>query len=219
MMAVIYYFFKEDTMPKSSRHQSEVNRSLIVSAASRLFRQHGVDAVSVFQIMSEVGLTHGGFYSHFASKDQLVVEACAYAFNETAEVRKSWTDEGGQDRSLKSFAGSYLSVAHRDQPANGCPALSFEPDVARSPIDSAARQEYTKGIAGLVDELAHLIDAKDSHQREQSALAALCTLVGAMTLSRATKGHALSESLLEAAADHLSRQEDQHAQPFTASGN
>lgn len=190
-------------MPKSSRLQSEVNRTLIVSAASRLFRQHGVEAVSVFQIMGEVGLTHGGFYSHFASKDQLVVEACAHAFNEMTEVRRSWTDAGSRDRSLKSFASSYLSVAHRDHPAHGCPAISFESDIARSPIGSAARQEYIKGTEALIGELAHLINEEDPHQREQAALVALSTLVGAVALSRATQGHALSDALLQAAADHL----------------
>jgi TetR/AcrR family transcriptional regulator, transcriptional repressor for nem operon len=210
--------YRGNAMPKSSRLQSEVNRTLIVSAASRLFRQHGVDAVSVCQIMSEVGLTHGGFYSHFASKDELIAEACAYAFRETAEVRKSWTDEDGRKRSLKSFSSRYLSVVHRDHPALGCPALSFEPDVARSPIGSAARQEYIKGVQALVEELAHLADAADPAQGEQTALAALSTLVGAMALSRATQGHALSNTFLQAAADHLSRQE-QHAQPITDTEN
>ena len=164
-------------MGRVSQAQALENRRHVVETAARLFRERGVQGVSVTDLMAEAGLTHGGFYKQFASKDALVGEAVAEAF-------------GAVDADPAGFVDRYLSPAHRDDPGGGCPAAGFGTDVAHEPPDSTAREAYAKGIAGYAD----LFDGD---------LAAVSMLVGAIILARATVGTELSDQILTAARDAL----------------
>ena len=104
---------------KVSREQMARNRSRILMEAGRLFREKGFDAVSVAEVMKAAGLTHGGFYGHFASKDDLIAQTLAEALGETAS-------SGGD---LSAWLDSYLSPRHRDNPAHGCPTAGLAADV------------------------------------------------------------------------------------------
>jgi TetR/AcrR family transcriptional repressor of nem operon len=180
-------------MGRVSQAQAQENRRQIVMTAARLFRERGVSAVSVADVMAEVGLTHGGFYKQFASKNALVAEAIGQAYAEQC----AHLDEFGPSEdpaTLPALLDEYLSTAHRDAPGTGCPSVAFGADVARAPKDEAARQAYALGVQTYADQLG------------QDGLAALSTMVGAMLLARATAGTELSERILtEAKAAVLGR--------------
>jgi TetR/AcrR family transcriptional repressor of nem operon len=165
-------------MGRVSQAQAQENRKRIVETAARLFRERGVAGVSVADVMAEVGLTHGGFYKHFESKDALVAEAVGQAFDEM-QARL-----GGKDR--RAFLDSYLSPGHRDNAGEGCAAAGFSGDMAHEDVGNAARAAYASGIDLYAQWLG-------------DDLAAVSTLVGAMVLARATAGTEISDRILEAA--------------------
>jgi TetR/AcrR family transcriptional repressor of nem operon len=168
-------------MGRVSQAQAQENRRQVVASAARLFRERGVQGVSVADLMAAAGLTHGGFYKRFASKEALVSEAVAQAFDDRAQAA---------DQDPAHFVDVYLSPAHRDDPGGGCPAAGFGADVAREAPDSDARRSYARGVEAY----ARLLDGD---------LAAVSTLVGAIVLARATAGTDLSDDILAAARADL----------------
>ncbi|MFE4501021.1 TetR/AcrR family transcriptional regulator [Rhodococcus sp. NPDC056743] len=178
-------------MGRVSQQQAEENRRRVVKTAARLFREQGTQ-LSVADLMKASGLTHGGFYKQFASKEALIDEATAYAFAELAQTYKSGLEQDAERResAQQSVIDTYLSVEHRDNPADGCPAAALAVDIAREPEDSEARRVYAHGVGSFADGLA---------DDDQDGIARLCTMVGAILLSRATKGSPVSDEILTAA--------------------
>jgi TetR/AcrR family transcriptional repressor of nem operon len=175
-------------MGRVSQAQAQENRKRIVETAARLFRERGIDGVSVADVMSDVGLTHGGFYKHFASKDALVTEAVGLAFTQAGE-RITSLDRG-------AFLDTYLSPEHRDDPGHGCPTAGFGGDLAREDPGNAAIPAYAKGVEVYARQLA--TDGGED-------LVAVSTLVGALLLARATAGTELSDRILAEARAALDR--------------
>lgn len=167
-------------MGRVSQAQARENRKRIVETAARLFRERGVAGVSVADVMAEVGLTHGGFYKQFASKDALVAEAVAQAFGEAGERLAA--------ASREDFVRGYLSAEHRDRRGDGCPAAGFGGDLSHDDQGTAV-DAYAKGV--------------DRYARELGSLADVATLVGAIVLARATAGTEVSDRVLEAARHAL----------------
>jgi TetR/AcrR family transcriptional repressor of nem operon len=199
-------------MGRVSQAQARENRQRVVETASRLFREQGVH-VSVADLMKAAGLTHGGFYKQFASKETLVDEATAYAFEELARTyapaagRETGAGEGagegeGAGRAApardtaaqRELIDAYLSVRHRDNPADGCPVAGLATDMARSDESRAAHRAYADGVRGFADALG---------TEEEDGLLRMCTMVGALVLARATRDDPLSEDLLAAARTAL----------------
>jgi TetR/AcrR family transcriptional repressor of nem operon len=166
-------------------------RARIIEAASRLFRERGIDAVGVDAVMHAAGLTHGGFYAHFPSKEALVAEATAAALARSAARWETMAREQPEDAYAR-IVGSYLDPAHVAGPARGCLLAALGPEVARRP---AARPGVTTAIRAMLDALARCMPGR----RRERAAAALCTLVGAVVLARASDDPALSAELLAAA--------------------
>jgi TetR/AcrR family transcriptional repressor of nem operon len=192
-------------MPRVSRETTDRNRAAIEDAASRLFRERGIDGVSVADLMAAAGLTHGGFYGHFDSKDALAATACAKAFDSANErwrqvVRQH---EGEPLAALDALVERYLGPRHRSQPGHGCPAVSLAADVAREPTDKPVRTAYRDGLRGLADQLALLQPDATPQAARMLALAQLAMLSGAVLLSRATEGDAMADLILDAARAHL----------------
>lgn len=186
-------------MARVSKEQSQRNRETIVQVASDLFRERGLAGIGVADLMGAAGLTHGGFYGHFASKDDLAAEAAARAFEQVAELWQEGTGTPDERRAAyEESVTHYLLPAHRDAPSHGCPMAALAADVAREPDDKPIRQVFQKGIAASVDALAAL----SSGGREE-ALRELSLLVGTMILARATKGVAISDEFLDAARRQL----------------
>ncbi|MFH8487793.1 TetR family transcriptional regulator [Streptomyces longisporoflavus] len=178
-------------MGRVSQAQAEENRRRVVDTASRLFREQGTQ-VSVADLMQAAGLTHGAFYKQFDSKEALVDEAAAHAFAELARRHAAGLDqyEGQRAAAQRKLIDTYLSVEHRDNPADGCPVAGLATDIARGGGGDEARRVYAEGVADFADFLA---DA------DQDGLVRLCTLFGALVLSRATQGSPLSEQILTTA--------------------
>ncbi|MFJ6260704.1 TetR/AcrR family transcriptional regulator [Rhodococcus erythropolis] len=182
-------------MGRVSQQQAEENRRRVVETAARLFREKGTH-LSVADLMKASGLTHGGFYKQFASKDALIDEATTHAFAELAQLHAAGLERhaGQRDEARQALIGNYLSVEHRDNPADGCPAAALAADMAREPADSEARRVYVEGVGDFAKALA---------DEEHDGLVRLSTMIGALVLARATKGSSLSEEVLVAAREEL----------------
>ncbi|GIF75420.1 TetR/AcrR family transcriptional regulator [Asanoa siamensis] len=171
-------------MSKVSQAQARENRQRVVDTATRLLRERGIARVGVADVMAGAGLTHGGFYNQFASKDALVAEAVTQGLGEIAE-RLAWIAEHGPE----SFLDHYLSPDHRDSPGDGCPVAGFARDMPGADPDLAAT--YAAGVDYFADKLG--------------GTAAVSTAVGALLLARATAGTPLSDRIL---ADALASLKD-----------
>ena len=173
-------------MGRATQAQAQQNRQQVVAAAARLFRERGVQAVSVAELMAAAGLTRGGFYKQFPSKEALVAEATGQAFTELG-ARLAATERD-------TLLDYYLSPGHRDDAGTGCPTAGLAADVAREPADSPARAPYANGVEGFARWLG---DDGDED------LVTLSTMVGALLLARATAGTEVSDRILAAARESL----------------
>jgi TetR/AcrR family transcriptional repressor of nem operon len=196
----------EGSALRLTREQAEQNRRLIVETASRMFRLRGVENVSVADIMRESGFTHGGFYNHFKSKDELAAVAVAGAFDSAAaKLAEDITSGNDPQKALDAILAAYLSPAHRDTSTGGCPAPAFPVDAARSGKDIQAA--FADGIESYLEIFAGQMDG-DKREARQRAVALLSGIVGAVVLSRAVKKAQpkLSDELLSSARKQISRQ-------------
>lgn len=191
-------------MPRVSREQAEKHRVAIERAASRLFRERGLEGISVAQIMAAAGLTHGGFYGHFLSKGELAARACSQAFEQSAVRWHERQREYEQpQQALDSIVAGFLAARHRDHPGGGCPAVALAGDVAREAPDQPVHRAYAEGIAGQLEILSDLCRATGASDPRPQAAALLATMVGAVVLARATLGTNLSDEILAAALEKL----------------
>jgi TetR/AcrR family transcriptional repressor of nem operon len=190
-----------------SREQTALHREQILNTAARLFREHGLHGIGVADLMGEAGLTHGGFYGHFQSKQALSAQACERTFEQTLDYWSKFAN--GESRTSQSsaarFISSYLSPQHRAQPGVGCAAPALAADVAREASDSPVRKAFTRGVQGMADLIGAMLPGKASARRRERSLMILAALVGAVTLARATQGDAISDEIL-AAVDAGARQ-------------
>ncbi len=170
---------------KVSKEKAAENRAAIVKAAGRLFRERGFDKVGVAEITKAAGLTHGGFYGHFASKDALAAEACEAAFAES--LGRLPADEESPEGALDAFLTRYLSERHRDRPDAGCPMAAFAGEVARQ--DPAVQERFGAGVEGFFAAVEKRLPERDGEgaaERRDRAIAIVSALVGGMALARAT---------------------------------
>jgi len=177
-----------------SRERAAQNRERILEAAAQLFRERGFDGLGVADLMSAVGLTHGGFYGHFSSKEDLMAQACERAVARSYQAWSKQVDRSPADP-LRPIARGYLSNRHRDDPGAGCLLAALGSDLARQ--GPGVRRAVTEGIRGSIDLLARLIPAHSSKKR-QSAITAYAGWVGAMIMARAVDDPALSREILDA---------------------
>jgi TetR/AcrR family transcriptional regulator, transcriptional repressor for nem operon len=180
---------------KVTRAQAAQNRQRILDVAAQLFREHGFEGIGVADLMKEAGLTHGGFYGHFSSKDDLIAQASARELTRSLE---HWSNFAGRasDDPLSAVAGTYLTRSHRDNPGTGCVLAALGPDVSRQ--GPAVRRAVTDYVRSVVDLLVKLVPGKSKTARRQKAISTYATLVGTMVLARAVDDRALSQEILDA---------------------
>src|ERR1700722_511263 len=179
--------------------QKERTHRQILAEAANAIRTKGPDRVGVAEVMSKLGLTHGGFYAHFASKDDLVAQAITSMFEQGYAnfLRKT---EGLEPReALEAYVNWYLSKAHRDMPNRGCPLASVSGDLPRLP--DAARSRYTEGVERLTAAIAKLIKKLGFKNAEALALSALSEMAGALALARAVSDSERSDWMLQASCE------------------
>ncbi len=183
-----------------SRKQADRNREHVIDVASRLFRERGFEGIGVADLMKEAGLTHGGFYGQFKSKEDLKVEASRRALSRNKDRWARVLAETPSDK-LAALARFYLSDAHRDRRGEGCALAALGGETPRySPELQAAFKDGIEGYLGLLDEV---VPASSGEDRRTKSIAALSTMVGALVLSRAVGDEALSQKILSAAADEI----------------
>src|SRR5262245_33579395 len=180
-------------MRYAPQHKAATRRRIVEGAAVAL-RARGPSGVGVADLMREAGLTHGGFYAHFSSKDALVAEAVGAAGEQSVRNLRTVVKRAGHKPALKAIVDSYLSAAHRDQPERGCSLAALGAELARD--SPAARRALTAQIEGLLGLLAEHVPDRPGVTRRRQAMATLACLVGALTLSRIAEDRALADEIL-----------------------
>jgi len=193
------YDIPESAM-RVSREKAAANRDRIVDAAAHLFRAKGFAGIGVADIMKAAELTHGGFYGHFASKEDLVAQASRRTM---ARAAANW--EGvvadAPDHPYAALLRHYLTPRHRDDPGRGCAFAALGNDAARS--GKTVRKAFAEGLEPLIAILAEAIPGRSRAVRRRKGVAAMAGFVGALTLARAVEDRALSDEILDAVRREL----------------
>jgi len=177
-----------------SRAKAAENRERIIEMAAKLFRERGFDGVGVAELMKSAGLTHGGFYGNFASKEELMALACAQALKGSLDMLQNAVEHGGAN-ALSAVASAYLSAGHRDQPGAGCTLAALGAEAARH--NSLVRGPFTQSVRSVVDILMQHLPGKSKRAKRERALTIYASMVGAMVLARAVDDSELSEEILQ----------------------
>ncbi len=183
-----------------SKAQKAKTHERIVKLASKRFREEGLAGIGIADVMKEAGLTVGGFYKHFDSRDDLVAEAVNSAFGwwkRQVDAAKS----GGPPVSYEKLIDDYLSEAHRDNPGTGCAFSALAPEIARS--DKKTRALTSQQVRNDIQLISALRPAKDKRTARSRAILTFSALVGAMSLARAVSDEALSRDILNSVAELL----------------
>jgi TetR/AcrR family transcriptional repressor of nem operon len=186
-----------------SRAEAEQNRERIIEVAAKLFRERGFDGIGVSDVMKSAGLTHGGFYGHFASKEDLMAQACARALQESLDALHREVERSGEN-ALSAVASAYLSPAHRDRLGEGCALAALGAEAARR--GSPVRGAFTRGVRSVADALTRLVPGKSKRQKRERALAIYASMVGALVLARAVDDAELSEEVLQSVSALIAQQ-------------
>ena len=187
-------------MKKSKLEAAETRRRIIKTAAAE-FRRNGIHATGLSDVMAAAGLTHGGFYRHFDSKDQLVAEACAAAMKPAGETTEAAACHGVGNDALEAIVTSYLCKDHRDNLSEGCLLCGLGSELARS--DDKTRAVATAGFLELADVIAKQYRRVKPEAAKARALVALSAIIGAVTMSRIVTDPKLSIAILQHTKKHL----------------
>ena len=188
---------------RKSREEAARTRERIIAAAAAEFREHGVVATGLADLMKAAGLTHGGFYKHFESKDELVREVTAATVEQTTSLIRQAGEKRPGHKGLVEAVATYLSPEHRDNPGQGCALAALGPELGRG--DARTRAEATNGFLKLVDVLAEHAEGMRPDQARKRAIAAAAAMIGAMTVARMVKDPELSDTVLKSSADLVVR--------------
>lgn len=186
---------------KKSKTETAQTRKRIVDVASQAFRGHGIEATGVAEIMSEVGLTHGGFYRHFESKEQLVFEAIAKSLDDLV-VASEEASKQGAEAILKHFQ-NYVSPAYRDDVEHGCPLAANGSELVRA--DDATRRSATEAFQKIFGSLAPYIRRQKGEDGNDAAMSVLTNMIGALTMSRVVDDPELSARILRVTRDRIAK--------------
>ena len=176
-------------------------RVRVLEEAARAIRSEGPHRVGVAGVMARAGLTHGGFYAHFSSKDDLVVAAVTQMFEEALANFDRITNGKPPAEALRAYIDFYLSPRHRDAYATGCPLPALSADLPR--LERAARDRFALGVERLTKAIAGLLSARGRSDREGLASSALAEMVGAVSLARAITDRRKSNALLKRSRELL----------------
>ena len=179
---------------KVSREQMAENRRRILDVASRLFKDKGFDAVSVAEVMKTAGLTHGGFYGHFTSKDDLVAQSLARALAADSVGNGEFSD----------FVRSYLAPRHRDNPGNGCPTAGLAAAIRHQ--TPAAKGAMTEGLRTQIARIEQALPDDGAVDKRRAAIGSWAAMIGAVILARAVDDPELSDEVLEQTRDWIDTQ-------------
>ena len=181
-------------MRYSNEHKAET-RERVLKEAAREIRAKGPDGVAVSGVMARAGLTHGGFYAHFESKDALVIEAIGTMFASASRRAGMLAESDDPRAALAGYVDFYLSPAHRDSREHGCPLPALSGDFARA--GQPVRARFGAGVEGLAARLAALLGRLGWPDAENEGTALLAQMVGAVALARSVGEGAPSDAILD----------------------
>jgi TetR/AcrR family transcriptional repressor of nem operon len=177
-----------------TRAQAAESRERIIIAAARAFRERGFEGIGVAELMRSVGLTHGGFYGHFSSKEELMALACRRAVDDMLAEWRARTAAAPADPAA-TIVAPYLTPGHRDTPGGGCLMAALGPEASRSA--PPVRAAVTECLAEVLDTIAGEMPSEDTREQSDRAIRLFASLVGAMVVARAVDDPALSDRILE----------------------
>jgi TetR/AcrR family transcriptional repressor of nem operon len=181
-------------MARYSPEHKEATRRRMIETAGRRFKSDGIDGSGIATLVADAGLTNGAFYGHFTSKDDLVASVVAQQLEDQVAVVNSLP--AGLD-SVEAFLREYLSPAHRDDLAGGCPSAALLDEIGR--CDVAVREAYTDGASSMIQAIARHLDDGDSQRTNERAIGLFALLVGSLQAARAVTDPDLSNRILAAA--------------------
>lgn len=182
-------------MRYSREHKQETHARIVRKASVRL-REKGAHGVGVADLMKEAGLTHGGFYAHFNSREALVIEAFAYAMDRGIGHWRNLAEQTPPDKRLPLIVDSYLSTAHRDDPGHGCAIPTLGAEIARESLKT--RRAFAAKLEQMIDMLADQMPDLPRKAARRQAAATLATMVGTLVLARIAGGGEFSDEILQA---------------------
>jgi TetR/AcrR family transcriptional repressor of nem operon len=191
--------FEEGDMGYSKAQKARTHKR-IVAIASKRFREKGLAGFGIAELMKEAGLTVGGFYKHFDSRDELVAEAVSAGFG-IWQRQKEAAEAGGQPISYATLIDDYLSDVHRKNLGTGCVFSALAPEIARS--DKRTRALTSEQVRNDIELIVGLLPGKDKRAARSRAILTFSALVGAMSLARAVSDEALSREILNTVGDLL----------------
>jgi TetR/AcrR family transcriptional repressor of nem operon len=182
-------------MRYSKEHKQETHARIVKKASVRL-REKGAHGIGVADLMKEAGLTHGGFYAHFDSREALVIEAFAYAMDRSTERWRKIAEETPPEKRLATIVETYLTPVHRDDPGHGCAVPTLGAEIARE--SPKTRKAFAAKLEAMIDMMAdQVLDVPRKAARKQ-AVAALATMMGTLVLSRIAGNGEFSDEILAA---------------------
>jgi TetR/AcrR family transcriptional regulator, transcriptional repressor for nem operon len=184
-----------------SKQKAAQNRERILASAARLFREHGIGATGVDAITEDAGLTHGGLYSQFGSKEVIAAEAIRFALARAKRVWQRALERNPGTQALPAIVDGYLSRAHRDAPGTGCVVAALGTDIARQP--RRVRQAFTSEIKDDLEFLSRLMPDDGEGGRYEDAIVTFASMAGALILARAVNDEQLSDLILKSTAKRM----------------
>jgi TetR/AcrR family transcriptional regulator, transcriptional repressor for nem operon len=188
---------------RKSRQEAAETRQRIVEAASTEFRGNGIESTGLADLMTAAGLTHGGFYKHFDSKEQVVEESIALGIESMVESWRRTLSAARPHRGLRTAIKEYLSVNHRENLATGCPFSALGCEMARS--GDGVRDSATTGFLKMIDLIAGQLNGMMPAAARKEALWMMSAMIGAVTMARVVTNPELSASILRETFRHLTR--------------
>ncbi|MCC8966842.1 TetR/AcrR family transcriptional regulator [Bradyrhizobium sp. Pear76] len=182
-------------MRYSKEHKQETHARIVKKAATRL-REKGAHGIGVADLMKDAGLTHGGFYAHFDSREALVIEAFNYAMDRANERWRKVTAEVPPEKRLATMVDGYLSAVHRDDPGQGCAVPALGAEIARE--SPKTRKAFALKLDQMIDMMADQIPDLPRKAARKQAMAALATMMGTIVMSRIAGNGEMSDEILSA---------------------
>jgi TetR/AcrR family transcriptional repressor of nem operon len=182
-------------MRYSKEHKQETHARIVKKASVRL-REKGAHGIGVADLMKEAGLTHGGFYAHFDSREALVMEAFGYAMDRSTERWRKLAEQTPPDKRLATIVENYLTPLHRDDPGHGCAVPTLGAEIARE--SPKTRKAFAAKLEQMIDMMADQVLEVPRKGARKQAVAALATMMGTLVLSRIAGSGELSDEILAA---------------------
>ena len=182
-------------MRYSKDHKAETHERIVKNASVRL-RERGAASLGVAELMKEAGLTHGGFYAHFASRDALIGEAFAHAMDQTAKRWRKRAEQAPEGKQLSSIVNGYLTAQHRDDVGNGCALPSLGAEVHRA--SPKTRKAVAAKLEEMIDVISEQMPSQTAKAARREAIATLSTMMGTMILARMAGTGEFSDEVLAA---------------------